>query len=73
MLLWHRPVATAPIRPLAWESPCASGAALEKAKKTKSKNKKKQNKRPCQRNCDLGKHIGMGWWAAWYTKEGGRQ
>jgi len=30
--LWCRPVATAPIRPLAWEPPCAAGAALEKAK-----------------------------------------
>ena len=26
--LWWRPAATAPIRPLAWESPYASGAAL---------------------------------------------
>ena len=31
--LWRRPTATAPIRPLAWEPPCAAGAALEKAKK----------------------------------------
>ena len=30
--LWHRPAATALIRPLAWEPPCAAGAALEKAK-----------------------------------------
>ena len=30
--LWHRPAATAPIRPLAWEPPYASGAALEKTK-----------------------------------------
>ena len=30
---WRRPVATAPIRPLAWEPPYASGAALEKGKK----------------------------------------
>ena len=29
---WRRPVAAALIRPLAWESPCAAGAALEKAK-----------------------------------------
>ena len=28
--LWHTPAATAPIRPLAWESPNAVGAALEK-------------------------------------------
>ena len=31
--LWWRPVATAPIRPLAWEPPHAAGAALEKTKK----------------------------------------
>ena len=35
--LWRRPVATAPIRPLAWEPPYASGAALEKAKRQKTK------------------------------------
>ena len=34
--LWHRPVATAPIRLLAWEPPYAVGAALEKTK-TKTK------------------------------------
>ena len=28
--LWPRPVATAPIRPLAWEPPYAAGAAQEK-------------------------------------------
>ena len=45
--LWRRPVATAPIRPLAWEPPYAAGAAQEiattttKDKKTKKiKNKK---------------------------------
>ena len=32
-VLWHRPAATALIRPLAWEPPCATGAALEKTKK----------------------------------------
>ena len=31
--LWHRLAATAPIGPLAWEPPYASGAALEKAKR----------------------------------------
>ena len=36
--LWCEPLATAPIRPLAWESPCAAGAALEKTKKKKKKN-----------------------------------
>ena len=35
--LWCRPVATAPIRHLAWEPPYATGAALEKAKRQKKK------------------------------------
>ena len=34
VLLWLWPVATAPIRPLAWEPPYASGASL-KGQKTK--------------------------------------
>ena len=33
--LWHRPAATALIRPLGWEPPYAAGAALEKPKKKK--------------------------------------
>ena len=33
--LWHRLVATAPIRLLAWEPPYAAGVALEKAKRQK--------------------------------------
>ena len=33
--LWHRPVATAPIEPLAWEPPCDTGVALENTKKKK--------------------------------------
>ena len=43
MLLWHwrRPVATALIRPLAWEPPYAVGAAQEIAKRQKKKKKKK--------------------------------
>ena len=28
--LWHRPVAAAPIRPLAWEPPYAMGVALKR-------------------------------------------
>ena len=35
--LWCRPAATAPIRPLAWEPPCAAGAALEEAKRQNNK------------------------------------
>ena len=40
--LWHRPLATALIRPLAWEPPYAAGAAQEIEKKKKRKKKRKQ-------------------------------
>ena len=40
--LWRGPVAVAPIGPLAWESPYAVAAALEKAKRQKKKKKKAQ-------------------------------
>ena len=40
--LWRRPVATAPIQPLAWEPPCAARAAQEMAKKIKKTKKKKK-------------------------------
>ena len=36
---WGRPAVTAPIQPLAWELPCATGAALKK-RKTKQNNYK---------------------------------
>jgi len=47
--LWCRPVATAPIQPLAWEPPYAAGAAQEIAtttttKRQKTKDQKKKNK-----------------------------
>ena len=38
--LWHRPGATALIRPLAWETPYAAGAALKKKKKRKKEKKR---------------------------------
>ena len=41
--LWCRLVAMALIRPLAWEPPGATGAALEKAKR-KKRQKTQQNK-----------------------------
>ena len=43
--LWLRLVATALIRPLAWESPYAVAAALEKAKRQKKKKKKRERER----------------------------
>ena len=38
-LLWCKPAATAPIRSLAWESPCAVDAALKSKKKKKNPTK----------------------------------
>ena len=43
-LLWRRLVATAPIRPLAWEPPYAAGAAQEKEKKKKQQKTQKIHK-----------------------------
>ena len=43
--VWRRPVATAPIRPLAWEPPYAAGAAQEIATTTTTKDKKKDKKK----------------------------
>ena len=40
--LWRRPVTTALIRPLAWEPPYATGAALEKKKKKKKRKKERK-------------------------------
>ena len=41
--LWCRLVATAPIRPLAWEPPYAIGVALEKTKRQNNNNNNKIN------------------------------
>ena len=38
--LWHRPAATALIRPLAWDTPHASGVALKRQNDQKKKEKK---------------------------------
>ena len=49
-LLWlrYRPVATAPIRPLAWEPSYTTWVALERTKsKTKKTNKQKPKRDPC--------------------------
>ena len=55
--LWHRLVATAPIRPLAWEPSYAVGAAQEMAKKTEKKKRKEKTMK------------GLG--AAWCPSPGG--
>ena len=43
--LWHKPAAVAPIVPLAWEPPYATGTVLKKAKKKKQKKRKQKKKR----------------------------
>ena len=43
--LWCRLAAEALIRPLAWEPPCAMGAALEMAKKKKRKKERKKDRK----------------------------
>ena len=45
--LWRRPVATAPIQPLAWDPPYAAGATQENAKRPKKKKKKKKGSGTC--------------------------
>ena len=52
--LWCRTVATAPIQPLAWELPYATGA-LEKKNKTKQKNKHlhEEAKDLYSKNCNM--------------------
>ena len=45
-LLWHRPAATAPIRPLVWELPYAVGAALKRQKAKRKKKKRRMHSKP---------------------------
>ena len=47
--LWCRPVAMAPIRPLAWEPPYATGEAQEMAKKRQKKKKGQKKKKEKKR------------------------
>ena len=56
-LLWHRPVATALIQPLAWGLPYAVGAALKWQKKKKEKKKKKKKRRRRRREKSLCPHV----------------
>ena len=52
--LWCRPVAVAPIRPLAWEPLYTVGAAL---KKEKNKKAKETNKKESSTKCIYNPHI----------------
>ena len=42
--LWRRSEAVAPIQPLAWEPPYATGTGLKSKKKKKKKERKKEKK-----------------------------
>ena len=39
--VWCKPAATAPIRPLAWEPPYATGSALKRQKKKERKERER--------------------------------
>ena len=66
--LWHRPAASAPIQPLAWEPPFTAGAAL-KRQKTKNNNKWKRTRsaplllKPCEdtgrRQPSMNQELGL--------------
>ena len=43
--LWYRPVAVAPIQPLAWEPPHAVSVALEKTKKKEEKKEEEEKRK----------------------------
>ena len=51
--LWCRLAAEALIRPLAWEPPCAMGAALEMAKKKRKKERKEIGKESSKKEMGL--------------------
>ena len=53
--LWHRLVATALIRLLAWEPPYAMGEALEMAKDKKKKKKKEVLTKKIIHNAEISK------------------
>ena len=51
LLSWHRPAATAPIRPLAWEPPYATGVALKRQKEKKTIPQFCCSRRHCSGKC----------------------
>ena len=56
VLLWCRPSAGAPIRPLAGKPPYAKGAAQKKKKKKKKRKKeKKKKKKRNEKRVNLGR------------------
>ena len=61
LLLWCRLAAVAPIRPLAWKLPCATGEAL-KGKAKQNQNKTKQHTKSKNKQfwfCNSPSHLGF--------------
>ena len=56
--LWSRPVATAPIQPLAWEPPYATGRALKRQSINQSIKQTKETGQPFQ-------HMTLDWILGW--------
>ena len=71
--LWYRPTAAAPIRPLAWELPYASGSALKRQKR-KERKKEKVVKRQFLMEWFLFKSFFYGVYAEvmWYLQKLGK-
>ena len=55
--LWRRPAAAAPIRPLAWKSPYATGTGTGLDKTKRQKKKKKKGERGRGRGGNVGGPI----------------
>ena len=65
--LWRRLAAAAPIQPLAWEPPYATGVALEKAKRPKKKKSRNSHHGSEETNLtsihkDTGSILGLAPW-----------
>ena len=66
--LWCRLAATAPVRPLAWEPPCATGTALKRQKKKKKKKFFFRERMNWKRTLDCQEHSSAPsglFWESW--------
>jgi len=59
--LWRRPVATAPIQPLAWEPPYAAEAAQEIATTTTTKQQQQKTKKEKRKEKDYSRNHYQDW------------
>ena len=56
LCLWYRPVATAPIRPLVWETPYVSGWGAGWGQKDKKRNGRKEDEKEQQEHVRQQEH-----------------